>query len=574
MRSRLTRSSRSPTLALAFLTGLATTATAQLGERAIPGTYAITNARIVPGAGPTIDRGTIVIRDGLIVAAGAAVSAPADARIIDGAGLSIYPGLIDGLSNLGVPTRRGAGAAGAGGGGFLGQAAPQQVATAAPNSEHPVGLQPELRMVDIMEFEGDVLDGARGAGITTVLAAPRDGIFMGQSAVINLAGASAQDMLVKSPVALHIGFTPVRGQGYPNSLLGVFASLRQMLLDAQRYRDVQAAYARNPRGMRRPENDNSLAALVPVLSKEVPVIMLANSQREIERALDLATEFGLRAYIAGGEEAWKVAGRLRRENVPVIATLNFPRRAGTTTDDADPEPLRVLQSRVDIPRNPGKLSAAGVRVAFTSGGVSMADFLNNVRSAVDGGMSRDQALRALTMTPAELFGVADRVGSIEAGKIANLTVVRGDLFDRAARVTQVFIDGRPMTVRAPAADAATANPASGTWTITATFAEGDRTITLNLRQEGEQVRGSIQGALGSGEISNGSLAGDELKFSVPVTLGQTSEEANFAGTLTGNVMRGSIQIVGHPNGTFVGTRPGADNRPAGGRPGGQRPPAE
>ncbi len=574
MPSRYTR----PALAVALLSGLATTATAQLGERAIPGTYAITNARIVPVSGPTIERGTIVIRDGLIVAVGAAVSAPADARIIDGAGHTVYPGLIDALSNLGVPAPRqgGGGAAGGGGGGGpFAPAAPQQQALAAPNSEHPVGLQPELRVIDVLRFEGDALDAPRGAGLTATLTAPRDGIFMGQSALINLSGSSAQEMLLRSPVALHVGFSPVRGQGYPNSLLGVFAALRQMLLDAQRYRDIQAAYARNPRGMRRPDNDHSLAALQPVLAKEMPVVMLANAQREIERALDLAAEFGLRAYIAGGEEAWKIADRLKRENVPVIATLNFPRPPANVSADADPEPIRVLQSRVDIPRNPGKLAGAGVRVAFTSGGVGMGDFLNNVRTAVTEGMSRDQALRALTLTPAELYGVADRVGSIEAGKIANLTVVRGDLFDRAGRVTQVFVDGRPLAARAPAGESAggAASAASGVWTITATFAEGDRTITLNLRQEGEQLRGGIQGALGSADINNGSLSGDELRFTVPVTLGQTSEEATFTGTLTGNVMRGSVQIIGHPNGTFVGTRP--EGRPAGARPpGGQRPPTE
>ena len=433
-----------------------------------------------------------------------------------------------------------------------------------------MGLQPELRMIDIMEFEGDVLDAPRGAGITSVLAAPRDGIFMGQSAFINLSDGSVQDMVVRSPVALHVGFQAVRGQGYPNSLLGVFAALRQMLLDAQRYRDMQAAYARNPRGMRRPEHDNSLAALVPVLARDVPVIMHANSEREIDRALDLAGEFGLRAFIAGGEEAWKLADRLRRENVPVIATLNFPRPPATVSADADPEPIRVLQSRVDIPRNPGKLAAAGVRVAFTSGGVGMSEFLSSVRKAAEVGMTRDQALRALTLTPAELFGVADRVGSLETGKIANLTVVRGDLFDRGSRVTQVFVDGRMMTVRAPA-ESNVANAASGQWTITATFAEGDRTITLNLRQEGEVLRGSIQGALGSAEISNGSLSADSLRFTVPVTLRETSEEANFTGTLTGNVMRGTIQIIGQPNGTFIGTRPEGANRPSG-RPAGQRPP--
>lgn len=570
MHSRLTR----PTaFALALSAGLASSALAQIGvaDRAVPGTYAITNARIVPVSGPTINRGTIVIRDGLIIALGANVQAPADARVIDGAGLNVYPGFIDGTSHLGVPTRRAAGGGGgtAGGGAFGGAA--QQQAIAAPNSEHPIGLQPELRMIDIMEFEGDALDAPRGAGITSVVAAPRDGIFMGQSAFINLYGSSAQDMLVRSPVALHVGFQPVRGQGYPNSLLGVFAALRQMLLDAQRYRDIQAAYARNPRGMRRPEHDNSLAALGPVLAKEVPVIMHANSEREIDRALDLANEFGLRATIAGGEEAWKVTERLKRENVPVLATLNFPRPPATVSADADPEPIRVLQSRVDIPRNPGKLAAAGVRVAFTSAGVGMGDFLNNVRKAAESGMTRDQALRALTLTPAELFGVADRVGSLEAGKIANLVVVRGDVFDRGSRVTQVFIDGRLVPVSAPTSPSTAASPASGQWTITATFPEGDRTITLNLRQDGEQLRGSIQGALGSAEIGNGSLSSDSLRFTVPVTLRETSEEANFTGTLSGNVMRGTIQIIGHPNGTFIGTRPEGANRPTG-RPTGQRPP--
>jgi hypothetical protein len=567
MRSRLTR----PVMLAAALTaGVATTAAAQLGERVIPGTYAITNARIVPVSGPSIDRGTIVIRDGLIVAVGTSVAAPADARVIDGTGLTVYPGLIDALSNVGVPARQQGG--GGGGGGFFGQqSAAQQPALAAPNSQHPVGLQPELRVIDVLRIDADAFEAPRSAGITATLTAPRDGIFMGQSALINLTGANPQETLVRSPVALHVGFNAVRGGGYPGSLLGVFASLRQMLLDAQRYRDIQAAYARNPRGMRRPETDHSLAALVPVLSKEVPVVMHANAQREIERALDLANEFGLRAYIAGGEEAWRIADRLKRENVPVIATLNFPRRSGTASEDADPEPLRLLQSRVDAPRNAGKLAAAGVRVAFTSGGVAMTDFLTNVRKAVESGMARDQALRSLTLTPAELYGVADRLGTIEAGKIANLTVVRGDLFNSAGRVTQVFVDGRPVTVRAPAAETAEASVASGTWTLTATFPEGERTITLNVRQEGEQLRGSIQGALGSGDINNASLSSaGELKFSVPITLGPASEEATFSGTLTGNVMRGTIAIVGRPNGTFVGTRPDT-GRPAG-RPAGQRPP--
>ena len=569
MRSRLTRWA----FALAPLTGFAMSAEAQIGvaDRVAPGTYAITNARIVPVSGPAIERGTIVIRNGLIAAVGANAAVPGDARVVEGAGLTVYPGLIDALSNTAIPAPRQGGAGGGGGAAqamLFGQAGASE-ATSAPNSLHPAGLQPEVRAIDLVRFEADALEAPRSAGITATLTAPRDGIFAGQSAFINLDGANAQDALVRSPVALHVGFTPLRSREYPNSLLGVFAALRQMLLDAQRYREVNAAYARNPRGMARPDNDPSLAALQPVLAREMPVIMAANSQREIERALDLAAEFNLRAYIAGGEEAWKLADRLKRENVPVIASLNFPRAPQNQTADADPEPLRVLQARVDAPKNPGRLAAAGVRVVFSSGGVGMNDFLGNVRRAVTAGMARDAALRALTLGPAELYGVSDRLGSIEVGKIANLTVTRGDLLDAAGRVTQVFIDGRMHAVRAAAGDNAAASAASGAWTVTVTFPEGDRTLTLTLTQEGERLRGNIQGSLGSSDISNASLgANGDVHFTVPVTLRETSEEATFSGTLTGNVMRGSVQIVGHPNGTFVATRPNM-----GGQRGGQRPPS-
>jgi imidazolonepropionase-like amidohydrolase len=566
MRSRLTRWA----LVVAPLTGFATAAEAQIGvaDRAAPGTYAITNARIVPVSGPAIERGTIVVRNGLIAAVGASVTAPADARVVDGAGLTVYPGIIDALSNTAIPAPR----QGTGGGGnpFQLVAAPEQAG--APNSLHPAGLQPEIRAIDLLRFDADALEPSRNAGITATLTAPRDGIFAGQSALINLDGNSAQDALVRSPVALHVGFTPLRSREFPNSLLGVFAALRQMLLDAQRYRDVNAAYARNPRGMARPDNDPSLAALQPVLAREMPVIMMANTEREIERALNLAAEFNLRAYLAGGEEAWKVADRLKRENVPVIVSLNFPRPPQNQAADADPEPLRVLQARVDAPKNPGRLATGGVRVAFASSGVGMNDYVGNARKAVAAGMSRDAALRALTLAPAELFGVADRMGSIEVGKIANLTVSRGDLLDQSGRVTHVFIDGRMHTVRASGSDNAAPSAASGSWTVTVTFPEGDRTLTLNLTQDGERLRGSIQGSLGANDISNASLgANGDLRFTVPVTLRETSEEANFSGSLTGNVMRGSVQIVGHPNGTFVGTRPNAGG--PGSQRGGQRPPS-
>jgi imidazolonepropionase-like amidohydrolase len=575
-------------LALVCLS-LAAPLPAQLGrpgaERATPTAYAITNARIVtaaPQGAGTIERGTIVIRNGVIQAVGASVATPADARVIDGNGLTVYPGFIDAHSSLGIPAPRGqqnlatrfpgvpaellAFAAQQQSGG------PQQQQTGAPNSLYPPGLQPEIRAIDQIRIESAAFESAHTAGITTSLTAPRDGIFIGQSALVSLAGDTPQEMLVRSPVALHIGFTPLRQGTYPGSLLGVFSSLRQMLLDAQRYGQLQAAYARSPRGVTRPQHDPSLAALQPVLAREMPVVMWAGSQREIERALDLAKEFNLRTIIAGGNEAYKVAGRLRADGVPVIATLNFPRRTERQSEDADPDPVRVLRERVDAPKNAGRLAQAGIRFAFTDGGMSNlgTDFLGNLRTAVENGLTQDQAVRALTIDAARILGADDRIGSIEAGKIANLTIVRGtSLFDRNARVAQVFIDGRPIEVRPPRSEGGGSGIASGTWTVTATTDQGEKTVTLNLQQEGERLRGGIQGDLGSGQIGNGSIGENgEFRFTVNVTIAGETTEATFGGTVTGSTMRGTVAIVGRPTGTFEGSKAGGGRRPAAG----ERPP--
>ena len=185
----------------------------------------------------------------------------------------------------------------------------------------------------------------------------------------------------------------------------------------------------------------------------MPVVMLANSEREISRALDLAEEFKLRLIVAGGREADRVADRLAKQKVPVLLSLNLPKRTTAAIPEADPEPMRVLRERVEAQQTAGKLAKAGVRFAFQSGSLTnMSDLMANVGKTIEKGLSTTDALRAFTIWPAEILGVQNQLGSIEAGKIANLTVVRGDLFDRNGRVTQVFIDGRPFEVK-PAPEA-------------------------------------------------------------------------------------------------------------------------
>lgn len=517
--------------------------------------FAITNARVVTVSGPVIENGTVVVRDGLIVAVGSAIKTPADARVIDGKGMTIYPGLIDANTSLGIPAPAPSPARSP----SAGAAVPQPNATPAIAPLPQVGLQPEIMAADLIRPGGDQIEGARNSGIAAALTVPREGIFLGQSALINLAGESAADMIVRSPVALHVGFTPLRNGNYPESLMGVFSVLRQMLLDAGRLRDSIQAYDRNPRGLQRPDRDKSLVALFPVLAGQLPVVMYADSDREIRRALDLGKEFNLRLVIAGGLESWKVVDRLREQDVPVLLSLNFPKRTTPVVPEADPEPIRILRQRVEATKTAGRLAAGGVRFAFQSGAMtSMSDYIGNAIKAIENGLSREEALRAMTIRPAEIFGVADRLGSIETGKIANLTITRGDLFDKSAGIAYVFIDGRPVDLKASATSKpATAAVASGTWTLKVTSDQGvDQTGTLILQQDGARLSGSIQGDLGSAQVSGGSIddAGS-FRFSLRVTVAGLTTEAVFTGKITGNQMQGSTQIVGRGPGSFTGSKP-------------------
>ncbi|HVQ37202.1 MAG TPA: amidohydrolase family protein, partial [Pyrinomonadaceae bacterium] len=239
-------------------------------------------------------------------------------------------------------------------------------------------------------------------------------------------------------------------------------------------------------------------------------------------------------------------------------SLNFPKRTTAVIPEADPEPLRILRERVAAPKTAGKLAAAKVRFAFQSGGVTpITDFVVNAAKTIENGLSKDDALKALTLRSAEIFGVADRLGSIETGKIANLTVTRGDLFDRNVRVTHVFIDGRPVDLR-PATTPATgpgASVAGGSWTLTVDLGKGELAVTLSLQQEGERLRGSMQGALGTVDVANGSVSSaGEFRFTGPVTLEGQTTEATFTGTITGNEMKGAVNITGRAPGSFTGRR--------------------
>lgn len=537
--------------------------------------YAIRGATIVTVSGATIQRGTVVIRNGLIEAIGADVNVPADAKVIEGTGLTVYPGLFDAYTNLGLPAPTPPGGAGGRGGAptdptqaFLAQL------SAPPTS---AGLLPEVSVAEQLQVGAETFDQQRAVGITTALTGPRTGVFQGQSALINLGGEAGEKLILKAPVSLNIGFSGTRG-GYPGSLMGVFAFLRQSFLDAQHYREEWARYNQSPRGAQRPQINKSLAALQPVINGTMPVVLNASSEREIKRAVGLAEEFKLKYLLAGATESYKLADFLKAKNATVLLSLSYPQRP--PLDDPEDEALRTLRERADAPKAAATLHKAGVKFAFTSGGLTRpADYLTNAARAIEAGLPKDIALKALTLYPAEIFGVAEQLGSLEKGKIANLIITTGDLFGKDTKVRHVFVDGKPFEIKAAPAGpggggpggrggrgpggggpggagappAGAAPAAAGMWDVTINSPAGTLQGTLRLVQDGSTLTGEITTQFGTSPIKNGSLSGSDVKFDYSLNVQGQQIEVTTTGKINGSSISGAMTAMGQAS-DFTGTR--------------------
>ena len=428
-----------------------------------PSVIAIRNAKIVPVSGPVIAKGTVVIRNGLIESVGESPAVPAEAMVVDGEGMTVYPGLIDALSTVGMPGAAPAAATTAGRGGGRGQTQATPAATpAAAAAAQPRSMGPEdrpqttswLLAADEIQPTDRRIEAIRGAGVTTAVTFPTRGIFGGQGAVIDLITAERSgEMVVESPVGQYIafgrgGFAGGAGGGFPGSLMGMIAYVHQVYLDAEHYKLVKEAYAKNPRGMERPPYDRALEGVLD--SKRI--LIPANRLVEIDRMIRFTAEIKQPAILYGMREAYRpeAGALLKKSGLPVLVSLHWPTPPTGPDAHLEDESMRQLQTYDQAAAAPAALQKAGVKFALYSDGIETPrDLQRAVKKALDAGLTRDQALRALTLSPAEIYGVSDRLGSIEKGKIGNLVVTRGEIFDSNTKVEMIIVDGRKYT---PAAD--------------------------------------------------------------------------------------------------------------------------
>lgn len=427
---------------------------------------AIRNARLVPVSGPVIETGTIVLANGLIKAVGARVEVPSEAVLIDGTGLTVYPGLIDAFTDIGVAVATPAAGSGATAGG-----APRPAARAIRGPEDRPGTTPWVQAADEFRADDRKIETWRHGGVTTVITAPRGGIFPGQAAVVNLSGDRREDAVVRSAAALPVVLTPpAGGQTFPGSLMGVYAYVRQVVLDTRYVADQMRRYEENPRGRTRPDHDRAVQVLHAVLQARTPILLPAMSTPQIERVLDFARELQLPSIaLYGAHEGYAAVSQLARARVPVLVSAHWPEKPKDADPEAD-EDLRTLEIRDRAPSTPAALAQQKVPFAFYSDGLAgPTEFLAAVRTAVKAGLSAEAALRALTLDAAQIYGVQDRLGSLDSGKIANLVVTRGDLLGEKPTITYVFVDGRRFDVPVD-----TAPPAGASGSRGPRRTEGDR----------------------------------------------------------------------------------------------------
>jgi imidazolonepropionase-like amidohydrolase len=418
----------------------------------VPRHYAITGARIVTVAGPVIDNGTVVVEDGVITAVGRNAAVPPGAWVIDGSGKTVYPGFVDALTNLGHPAARGARGP-AGGGSPFGPQGPIDESRHSWGPEDRPGTHSWVSAAEDLNPADERVEAWRLGGFTTALTSLDDGLVTGQAALLNLGGyVRPREMVVATPVAMRLKLEDRSYTGYPNSLMGSFAYLKQLYLDAQYYDRVWDDYEANPRGKARPEWDLALEPLRHQLGAGYPALFPGDNRKEIERAIVTSRVMGVTPVVYGAQAGYAAADLLAEAGVSALVNLDWPKPARDGDPEAEPA-LATLRFWDRAPTTPAEFQKAGVRFAFYSGGLTNpADIWAAARRAVAMGLSRDAAVRAMTLSPAEIFGVSDRMGSIEVGKIGNLVVASGDLFDDGSRVETVLVDGERFD--APAPDAA------------------------------------------------------------------------------------------------------------------------
>jgi len=379
---------------------------------------AIKDATIIPVVGQNIPSGTLLIKDGLIEAVGQDIDIPSGAKIIDAKGLYAFPGMIDSTCTLGL----------------------QEIGSVSATIDvsETGRINPQVFSAEAIRPDSVHIPISRSNGITTALVVPSGGLIAGKSGLIRLVGYTPDELTIRSPVALHIEFPSVRSSRRRSTSSTQEQASRQIvelkdLLNKARYYQKRNEAAKKDSRLSLPEFDEILENLLPVINGELPVMISVHAEQDILDAIKFVKDENLKAIFYGVTYGWKIPEKIKESGIPVVFASLYG------------QPAKWEDGYDALYRNPSVLSEAGVKIAFSSQSASLAkDLPYHAAKAAAFGLDKQEALKAVTIYPAEIFGMGDKLGSLEKGKIANVVLADGDILELGTNITHVFIDGIEM----------------------------------------------------------------------------------------------------------------------------------
>jgi len=388
-----------------------------MAEDQAPSFIAIKGAKIIPVVGEDIEEGIVLIKGNVIEDVGKDIAIPEGTKIVDAKGLFVYPGMIDGLSRLGL----------------------QEISSLSATVDYrETGkFNPQAVCIEALRPDSIHIPISRANGITTALVAPSGGLISGQSGLVRLTGRTPKEMVIKSPVAMHINLPTIARPRFGRTTQPQrreeaskqLQEIRELLKEARFYQKRKAAAEKNLQ-LPLPKFDEGLEFLIPVINGELPVMISVHGEKDILDAIKFVQEEKLKAIFYGMTEGWKVAEDIKKSEIPVVFGSMYSL------------PPKWEDGYDSIFRNPSVLSRAGVKIAFSSSSASLAkDLPYHAAKAAAFGLDKIEALKAVTIYPAQIFGVDDQMGSLEKGKLANIVVTDGDILELRTHIKHVFIEG-------------------------------------------------------------------------------------------------------------------------------------
>ncbi|WP_462250344.1 amidohydrolase family protein [Ekhidna sp.] len=517
--------------------------------------YAIKNATIVQAPGKTIKNGSILIENGIIKAVGSNISIPADAWIVDADSMFVYAGFISGMSNIGVGKPEES------------DQRDDRKLTGNPTDER-AGITPGNSTRDMLNKDDKSIGDFRKLGFTASHSVPHNGMLPGSGAIILLGGDNSDNMIVKDQASMYSQLAGANGV-YPNTVIGVMAKYRDLYRKATQARDYQKKYDANPNGMERPNPNKTLEALYPVVSKQMAVSFKAESVRDIMRVITLQRDLGFKMMISEVKQGWDAIPAIKSTNSPIFLSLDLPEWKEEEKEESDEEdssdkkePTRAeleekaLQSRQnEMIKNyytqASKFKANGINFGFSTMGVKSKDFRSNLLKVIENGLTEDQALAALTTTPASILGVSSMMGTVETGKMANLIVSDTAYFSKDANIRYVFVDGMKYEFEAKKkkkkkekGSGEEAIDVSGAWNYTTETPQGNGSGVITIKGTPGDYSGTISVSFNgsTNEIEDVVVDGNNLSFSFKLNMGEDIT-VDISMDIDGDTFEGTLSVA-------------------------------